>query len=200
MDWAIEQCQLGGVRGRLIGNLSKGFRQRVGIAQAILHEPEVLILDEPTIGLDPKQVTETRNLIKSFRGKRTLIYSTHILSEVAATCDRIIVIDNGRLVAQESLTGETAIGRTVKTELVLRTLNDELINGLKEVRGVKDVKKLSNGANRLVVESEAGDELLAELAKTVVSKEAGLIRMSPVQLALEEYYLDLISGGKRSVS
>ncbi|NBT57740.1 ATP-binding cassette domain-containing protein, partial [bacterium] len=99
IDKAIELCHLGDVRRRLIGNLSKGYRQRVGLAQALIHDPEVLILDEPTVGLDPKQVNEARGLIKNLRGEKTIIYSTHILSEVAATCDRIIVIDRGNIVA-----------------------------------------------------------------------------------------------------
>ena len=197
IDTAIERCQLGNVRQRLIANLSKGYRQRVGIAQAIIHDPEVLILDEPTIGLDPKQVTETRNLIRSFRGERTVIYSTHILSEVAATCDRILVIDSGVIVAQEALSTGAGIGGTVKTEIVVQTLNEDVVTELQAIKGVKEVRKISNGTNRLVVESEAGDAMMAEMSKAVVGKGAGLIRMSPVQLALEEYYLDLISGSKR---
>lgn len=198
IDSAVEKCQLGDVRNRLIGNLSKGFRQRVGLSQAILGDPDVLILDEPTVGLDPKQVNEARALIRGFRENHTVIYSTHILSEVAATCDRIIVIDKGNIVAQETL-GEGAIGGTVKTEIVVRSMNEALVAGLRGVKGVREVKEFSNGSNRLVVESEANDEIMAELAKTVVNGNAGLIRMSPVQLALEEYYLDLI-GGKRSAT
>ena len=118
MDAVIERCQLGDVRNRLIGNLSKGYKQRVGLAQALIHDPEVLILDEPTVGLDPKQVSEARGLIKSMRSERTVIYSTHILSEVAATCDRIIIINQGKIVAQEAINSMGATGATPKTELV----------------------------------------------------------------------------------
>ena len=200
IDRAVERCQLGDVRKRLIGNLSKGYRQRVGIAQAIVHEPEVLILDEPTIGLDPKQVSEARSLIKSFSEDKTLIYSTHILTEVAATCDRIIVIDQGKLVAQESLKGENALGGLVKTEIVVQKNGETLVETLSGIKGVKTVRYLANGSHRLVVESDHSDELFAEMSKAVVDNGAGLIRMSPVQLALEEYYLDLIKGGKRSLS
>ena len=100
----LEQCQLAHVRKRLIGNLSKGYQQRVGVAQAIIHDPSVLILDEPTIGLDPAQVLEIRSLIKSFAQVRTVILSTHILQEVTAVCDRAIVINNGRIVADQTLT------------------------------------------------------------------------------------------------
>lgn len=194
IDAVIERCYLGDVRKRLIGNLSKGYRQRVGIAQALIHDPEVLILDEPTVGLDPKQVTEARGLIKSLRSERTVIYSTHILSEVAATCDRIIVIDKGRIVAQEAINALGAAGATARTEIVVQQVSESVVSNLRKISGVKDVKTYSNGINRLVVESEPREEIMAEMAKTIVNQNAGLIRMSPVQLALEEYYLNLIGG------
>jgi ABC-2 type transport system ATP-binding protein len=104
VNHVLEQCQLEHVRKRLIGNLSKGYQQRVGIAQAIIHDPSVIILDEPTIGLDPAQILEIRALIKSFSQVRTVIISTHILQEVTAMCDRVIVINNGRIVADQTLT------------------------------------------------------------------------------------------------
>jgi ABC-2 type transport system ATP-binding protein len=197
IDRVVERCFLGEVRHRLIGNLSKGYRQRVGLAQALLHEPDVLILDEPTVGMDPKQVSEMRNLIKGMREERTLVYSTHILSEVAATCDRIIVIDCGKIVAQEALNTMGSTGQLAKTELVVQRLPEDMVSSLKKINGVRDVKASANGSNRLIVESEAREDLMAEVAKMVVSKNAGLIRMSPVQLALEDYYLGLI-GGRRT--
>ncbi len=195
----IERCQLGDVQNRLIGNLSKGYRQRVGLAQALIHDPEVLILDEPTVGLDPKQVSEARGLIKSLRSERTVIYSTHILSEVAATCDRIIVIDCGKIVAQEDINSLGATGVTTKTELVVQRSSESVIESLKLVNGVRSVQCLSNGKERIIVESDAREEIMAEIAKVVVNNNAGLVRMSPVQLALEDYYLNLISG-KRGIS
>jgi ABC-2 type transport system ATP-binding protein len=198
IDRAIEKCQLGDVRKRLIAHLSKGYRQRVGIAQAIIHDPEIVILDEPTIGLDPKQVSEARGLIKSMKTERTLIYSTHILSEVAATCDRIIVIDKGKIVAQEAI-GEIQASGLIKVEIVVRSMNDEVVSRLKEVRGVRSVNTITNGTNRLIVEMESGDELMAEISKTVVNQNVGLVRMSPVKLSLEEYYLDLIGGRRATV-
>jgi len=194
IDKVIELCNLGDVRRRLIGNLSKGYRQRVGLAQALIHDPEVLILDEPTVGLDPKQVSEARNLIKALRQEKTVIYSTHILSEVAATCDRIIVIDKGNIVAQEALNPMGAAGGLVKTEIVVRKVKEDLHQQLTAISGVKDVQIHSNGSHRLVVESEATEEVMAEVSKTVVDSQCGLIRMSPVQQALEEYYLTLITG------
>jgi ABC-2 type transport system ATP-binding protein len=196
IDKVIERCYLGEVRDRLIGNLSKGYRQRVGIAQALIHDPEVLVLDEPTVGLDPKQVTEARGLIKSLRSERTVIYSTHILSEVAATCDRIIIIDRGEIVAQEAINAMGATGSSTRTELVIQKNTDSVAASLKSLAGVKDVKTFKNGSQRIIVESDAREDVLAEMAKVVVAQNAGLIRMSPVALALEEYYLNLI-GGKR---
>jgi ABC-2 type transport system ATP-binding protein len=199
IDRVIERCNLGDVRRRLIGNLSKGYRQRVGLAQALIHDPEVLILDEPTVGLDPKQVNEARGLIKSLRSDKTVIYSTHILSEVSATCDRIIVIDKGNIVAQEAINPMGAAGGLVKTEIVVRKISEGLKSKLSSVEGVKEVHISSNGTQRLIVETEAREEVMAEVSRVVVESDSGLIRMSPVQQALEEYYLSLITG-KRGVS
>lgn len=194
IDAVVERCQLGDVRNRLVGNLSKGYKQRVGLAQALIHDPEVLILDEPTVGLDPKQVSEARGLIKSLRSERTVIYSTHILSEVAATCDRIIIIDKGKIVAQEAINSMGATGATTKTELVVQRSSEDLAQSLRSLNGVKNVQCLSNGKERLIVETDAKEDIMAAIAKVAVDKNAGLIRMSPVQLALEDYYLSLISG------
>lgn len=194
IDAALEKCNLGDVRNRLIGNLSKGYRQRVGIAQALIHDPEVLILDEPTVGLDPKQVNEARGLIRSLRSEHTVIYSTHILSEVQASCDRIVIIDRGKIVAQESLNEMGATGKTTKTELIIQKMSEKVVEAVKNLSGVKSVKAVSNGSHRLIVESEPRSEIMAEISKTVVDGGAGLVRMSPVQLALEEYYLNLIGG------
>ena len=179
-----------------MANFSKGFRQGVGLAQALIHDPEVLILDEPTVGLDPKQVSEARSLIKSFSSERTIIYSTHILSEVAATCDRIIVIDQGRLVAQESINELGTAGTTSRTELIVQRASEAVLRALGQIEGVKNVKLSTNGNNRILIETDAREELLAQVAKTVVAADAGLIRMSPVQHALEDYYLGLIGGGR----
>src|SRR5262249_62137727 len=120
VDRAIQRCGLEPVAGRLIGNLSKGFQQRVGLAQAILHEPDVLILDEPTVGLDPSQIAEIRGLIKGFAGEHTVILSTHILAEVTMTCDRVLIINEGRIAAEDTLEGLAARGgRSPKLRLRL---------------------------------------------------------------------------------
>ncbi len=189
----IERCQLGDVRNRLVANLSKGYRQRVGLAQALIHEPEVVILDEPTIGLDPKQVSEARNLIKSMRGEKTVIYSTHILSEVAATCDRILIINRGQIVAQEAISSFGAGTRT-KTEVVVKKATQQMIGHLKKLEGVHDVQSFDSGEHRLVIDSESNAEVLSSISTLIVEHKAGLIRMAPVMLALEDYYLRLISG------
>src|SRR5258705_9210267 len=110
VDRALERCGLGTVSGRLIGLLSKGFQQRVGLAQAILHEPDLLILDEPTVGLDPSQIREIRQLIKSFAGEHTVILSTHILAEVTMTCDRVLIINEGRIAAEDTMQALAARG------------------------------------------------------------------------------------------
>jgi len=190
----LDRCDIADVQGRLIGNLSKGYRQRVGLAQALLHEPEVLIMDEPTVGLDPKQVSEFRGLIRGLGENTTIIYSTHILSEVAATCDRIIVIDQGRLVAQESIKEATDISTT---ELVVQKNSEALLKDLRSLKGIKNVNGGSNGSNRIVVQSEPGEALMSEISKTVIKHNGGLIRMSPVQLELEQHYLDLIGATRK---
>lgn len=159
----------------------------VGIAGGT--DTEVLVLDEPTIGLDPKQVSEARTLIKSMKNERTVIYSTHILSEVAATCDRIIIINKGKIVAQESINEMGSTGETTRTEIIVKKVNETLIGKIKNISGVKNVTVQANGSTRLVIESEAKEELLAEISKVIVEQNAGLIRMSPVQHALEDYYL-----------
>lgn len=121
LDWAIEKCGLQERRRSVIGTLSKGFRQRVGLAQAIVHKPPVIILDEPTVGLDPVQIVEIRELIQSFRGEQTLMLSTHILSEVTASCDRAIMINNGKIVYEENLAD--ASGRKSIEEVFLEVMS-----------------------------------------------------------------------------
>lgn len=198
VEAAMEKTSLTDVRRRLIGNLSKGYRQRVGLAQAIVHDPEVLILDEPMVGLDPKQVSEIRELIRAMRSNHTVIYSTHILSEVAATCDRIIIIDKGKLVAQEQIQGLGTDGVT-KVEIVLQNPKEDIVSGIKSLDGVRNVETFANGSNRLVVEVEAKDALYAQMSKLVVNADGGLIRMNPIQLSLEDYYLNLVGGGRKQI-
>lgn len=191
---AIEKTGLGDVRKRLIGNLSKGYRQRVGIAQALAHNPQVLILDEPTVGLDPKQIIEIRKLIKELAGEHTVILSTHILPEVTATCDRVIVINKGRIAAQDSLERlTTRIHQGRVYSLAVRTLSRDGITALKAIPGIKSVSDSpSHSENKLTVEilPEAG-EVRDRITETVVTHKMGLLEFVTEKLSLEEVFLHL---------
>lgn len=190
---AIEKTNLGNVQNRLIQNLSKGFRQRVGIAQALVSNPDVLILDEPTVGLDPKQVAEIRDLIKELRGHHTIILSTHILPEVEATCERIIIINQGKIVAQESLSNISAANKGSRqiTFKVRRDL-DGLIARLGALTGViKSYKGTSPGS--IVVEITGQDDMVEQLAKEVAQSGAGLLEMQSMA-QLEDVFIKLTYG------
>ena len=137
MGMIMEQCGIAHVAHRLVGNLSKGFRQRVGLAQALINDPEVLILDEPTIGLDPKQVVEIRDLVKDLAGERTIILSSHVLPEVSMTCERVIIIHEGRVVAVDTPDNLMArLQKTVKTEIHIKGAKQEIGDRLKTIPGV----------------------------------------------------------------
>lgn len=193
IDRAIEKTNLGSVQNRLIQNLSKGFRQRVGIAQALVSNPEVLILDEPTVGLDPKQVAEIRDLIKELRGHHTIILSTHILPEVEATCERIIIIHQGRIVAQESLSNISAISKgTRKVLFRVRRNQDKLIAELGSLPQVVHVG-LGPSQGSIELETAGDDQTIEELAAKVVSSGAGLLEMQSAA-HLEDVFLKLTYG------
>ena len=187
---AIEKTALGDVKNRIIGNLSKGYRQRVGLAQAIVHNPKVLILDEPTVGLDPKQIIEIRNLIKSFAGDHTVILSSHILPEVTATCQRIIVINKGKIVAQDTLEHLNAHLRKGNVyNLVVKTASAEAVGALKSIQGVADVH--SQG-NRVQIEIKSGSpEIRDQIIETAVKKGMGVLEFAAEKLSLEEVFLQL---------
>lgn len=194
VDRALEKTQLTQVQKRLIGNLSKGFRQRVGIAQALVSDPEVLILDEPTVGLDPKQVAEIRDLIGELKGQHTIILSTHILSEVQATCGRIIIINKGKIVAEDSLENLSALqAGSRRVHLRVRDARAELAGWLKAVPGVLSVK--SGVTNQdWSIDTEQRDEMIELIAKEVMVKGAGLLEISSVKADLEEIFLKLTYG------
>ncbi len=190
---AIEKTNLGNVQNRLIQNLSKGFRQRVGIAQALVSDPEVLILDEPTVGLDPKQVAEIRDLIKELKGHHTIILSTHILPEVEATCERIIIINQGKIVAQESLSNIAAINKG--TRQVTFKVRRDLDNLIARVGGIPGVVKAYKGVNTgtLVAEISGQDDMVEMLAKEVILSGAGLLEMQSMA-QLEDVFIKLTYG------
>ena len=196
IDEVVEQCGLKEVRGRLIGRLSKGFRQRVGIAQALLSDPEVLILDEPTVGLDPKQIIEIRNLIRGLAGSRTIILSTHILPEVGMTCQRVVIIHKGRVVAVDTPANlTTQLQHSLQVHLVAKGPADVIGTRLKAVTGVITVRSEApiNGTSTFVVDSEKGRDVRAELAAVVVEGGYGLLELRPVTLSLEDVFIELVT-------
>jgi len=195
----IGRCALGEVRSKLIGKLSKGFRQRVGIAQAIIHNPDVLILDEPTSGLDPKQIIEIRELLKALSGEHTIILSTHILSEVEQSCERVIIISQGKLVAQDSVANLTnrlrgAEAVSLEVESADGHPNPTEVQGrLEQVSGVSRVMMKDSKGGRLSfeVESLQGRHIRAELARSVVNSGWNLSELRAVGLSLEDIFLQL---------
>lgn len=191
VDEALDKTHLGDVQGRLIQNLSKGYRQRVGLAQALVSKPDILILDEPTVGLDPKQMQEIRNLILKLRGHHTIILSTHILPEVQAVCERLIIINQGKIVAQDSLEGlakRMTGGRRIT--LKVRRPSAQLTSELEKSPGVLHVKQ-DGGIYQ--VDVNAQDEALEALSSLVVQKGAGLLELRPEDMGLEDIFIKLTS-------
>lgn len=183
------------VQERLIKNLSKGYKQRVGFAQALLGNPPVLILDEPTVGLDPKQIIEIRSLIKSLGKKHTVIFSSHVLSEISATCDRIIVISNGKLVA-DAKTDElsTSIAGEKKLSLEIEGLQSDVLNGLKNIPGVIKVKKLrdvSGSAGKYIVEYQKDADIRREVFRAMSRADCPILNMQSGNETLEDSFLRL---------
>jgi len=199
VDEVIERCAVTEVRTKLIGKLSKGYRQRVGLAQAIIHNPDVLVLDEPTAGLDPKQIIETRELIKALAGDHTIILSTHILSEVEHSCERVIIISQGRLVAIDSvakLTNRLRGAEAVSLEVEAAAGHPdptEVQHRLEQVSGVSRVvmKDSKDGRLTFAIESLQGRHIRADLARTVVNSGWNLSEMRAVGLSLEDIFLQL---------
>ena len=190
---AIEISGLESVRGRLIKNISRGFKQRVGIAQCLIHEPQVLILDEPTIGLDPAQIIEIRKLIKSLKGDHTIILSTHILAEVTQTCDGVVIINEGLLMASGSLEELTAsFSQNEGVFLKLKKEGEETTLLLKSIPGVDRVAREDDG---FTLEWSRGKDIRDEITKFIVEKDLGLMEMRPLAVNIEELYLKVIAGG-----
>lgn len=199
MGLIMEQCGITHVAHRLVGNLSKGFRQRVGLAQALINDPEVLILDEPTIGLDPKQVVEIRNLIRDLAGERTVILSTHVLPEVSMTCERVIIIHEGRVVAVDTPENlMTRLQKTVKTEVHIRGGRREIGDRLKTIPGVIAVaegEEVSPGIFSFEVESAQDQEIGGELSSLIYGNNWQLIEMKAVRMSLETIFIELTKTG-----
>jgi len=184
LDMAARHC----------GKLSKGYRQRVGLAQAILHNPEVLILDEPTAGLDPKQIIETRQLIKELAGTHTIILSTHILPEVSQTCERVVIINKGKMVAVDTPQNLTAKLRGSETiYLQLDSMGQDAAAALRNVPGVTGVVAAdsNDGLSGYEVTAESGRDLRRDLARAVVMQNWGLLELRHARMSLEDIFLSL---------
>ncbi len=196
VEMAIERTHIQSVSHRLIQNLSKGFKQRVGIAQALVSEPEILILDEPTVGLDPKQVAEIRDLIKELKGKHTVVLSTHILPEVQASCERIIIINRGRIVAEDSLLGlNRKMTGNHRIFVRVKNLNENLLSALGGVKGVVDVKK-GDAPGAIVLTTENDETIQENIATKIATSGAGLIEMRAEDYSLEDIFLKVTAEGE----
>ncbi len=190
LDRTLEQLSLGEVRGRLIANLSRGFKQRVGLAQALIHDPQVLILDEPTVGLDPKQIIEIRQLIKALAGSHTIILSTHILPEATAVAQRVVIIHEGRIVAEDSQDQlSTRLRRSEKVSLTLKHPPPDARERLQTLPGVLSVHQ--EGPAAFLVEAELGHDLRDDLARFAVRNDWGLLELKLVTMTLEDVFLRL---------
>jgi ABC-2 type transport system ATP-binding protein len=196
VEKVFETCAITDVRDQLAGRLSKGYRQRVGLAQALVHDPEILILDEPTAGLDPKQIIETRELIKGLAGQHTIILSTHILPEVSMTCERVVIINRGRVVAED--TPEALTLRLQGTQVLSITVDgpEESVRGLIGAQsGVAkvevEVQSGKNGARTYRIETTEGQDIRRELAARIVEQGYGLLELKQSSLSLEDIYLQL---------
>ena len=194
---AVEKLNLGDVVDRSIGKLSKGYRQRVGIAQAVLHEPDVVILDEPTEGLDPRQRTETRALLRELGKEHTVILSTHILPEVEATCDRVLIISDGRIVASDTPHGLSArLTRGQRLDVLVVAEEDHVRVALDDVLGIQNLstEALPEGLRRVVIEGKPDIELRNLVARTLVNAGIELYELKSEQVSLEDVFLRLTRG------
>ena len=191
----LEMLALDNMSRRLIGHLSLGYRQRVGLAQALIHDPEVLILDEPTRGLDPKQILEIRKLIKSLSGQKTIILSTHILPEVSSTCDDVVIIDRGKVVAAdsvESLSQRMAGGKTLEIEIKGPGAEvEKALQKVPEISSVKVIGKESKGASRYEVATDGSLDAREAIFNCVVRNKWVLYHLNPLGMSLEDVFLKL---------
>jgi ABC-2 type transport system ATP-binding protein len=194
VDSSIQTARITDVVYKRCGALSKGYRQRVGLAQAVLHNPEVLILDEPTAGLDPKQIIDTRELIKGLAGDHTIVLSTHILPEVAQTCQRVVIINKGRVVAED--TPENLTASVTDVEAVYVQVDTGGVDAAPTLQGVAGVTRVVGTEARdsrfgFEVHSEPARDVRRDLAAAVVSQGWGLLELRPLRLSLEEVFLQL---------
>ncbi len=207
VDEVAERCAVADVKHKIIGKLSKGYRQRVGLAQAIIHNPDVLILDEPTAGLDPKQINETRDLIKSLAGDHTIILSTHILPEVEQTCERVVIISKGKLVATDSVHNLQSRAHGAESMIVEVAGRD----GAVEEGAIRRKLEQIAGVSRVLVRETAGDRstfeveslkdkfIRGDVARAVVEAGWNLNELRTASVSLEEIFLQLTGGGEAAL-
>ncbi|MCE5219562.1 ATP-binding cassette domain-containing protein [bacterium] len=192
-DEVMDSCALTERSDSIIGTLSLGYRQRVGLAQALIHNPDVLIMDEPTVGLDPNQIIEVRQLIRGLAGKHTVMLSTHILPEAQMTCQRVIIINQGKIIAEDTPERLTAQIRDAETTLIRVKKNDpqipQLVKTLPQVTSVRAASDQGEGA--YLVDTILGSDLRASLAEFVVGKGWGLLELRPMEMSLEEVFRQL---------
>ena len=194
VDTVVEKCSLTQYYHSQCRALSKGYRQRVGIAQAMVHSPLVLILDEPTIGLDPIQIVEIRNLIKSFGGEHTVVLSTHILPEVDMTCERVIIINDGNVVAEDTTSNlRSKLPQTEQIHLEVRGNSSQLPAKIEAITGVKTIKEEKSSDNEFtyLIEADNKIDVRPEIAKTVINENLELLQLKDVSLTLEDIFINV---------
>lgn len=191
IDRVLEHCGLADMGRRTIRNLSKGYRQRVGLAQALLNSPPVLILDEPTVGLDPRQIIEIRNMIVSLAAQHTILLSSHILPEVAMVCGRVLIIHQGRLVAEESMASLAGAGAGMIIEVEATGDETAVLEALRAITGVEDAKR--EGADRYVVRARPGADPRVPIGRALVSGGIGLRALTTRQRTLEDVFVESIT-------
>ncbi|MFQ6673920.1 MAG: ABC transporter ATP-binding protein [Fidelibacterota bacterium] len=186
------------VRGKVIKTLSKGYRQRVGLAQALIHDPEVLVLDEPTLGLDPIQIREVRELIKSLAGEHTIILSTHILPEVSVTCDRVVIIERGKLIAQDTPAGLTkSMKGTEKLTVIVEGPLEEISAVISDTEGVRRIidSTVADGAWSFTLDCDFKFHVRKSLSQIISEQGWGLLEMKVEEASLEDVFLHLTAKG-----
>ncbi|MDD3840545.1 MAG: ATP-binding cassette domain-containing protein [Clostridia bacterium] len=195
IDRVLELLKIGEVNKRLIKNLSKGYKQRVGFAQALIGQPKVLILDEPTVGLDPKQIIEIRNLIKQLGKEHTVILSSHILPEISAVCERVIIIDQGKLVATDTPQNlSSMLGNSSRLDMRIEGPEEQVVENIKSIEGVIQVEvinKYDDGCIDLIVESDKQKDIRRQLFYQMSEKRFPILKLNPLNLTLEEIFLKL---------
>lgn len=196
VEVVMDECGLTHMSHKLINELSKGYRQRVGLAQALVSEPEVLILDEPTAGLDPKQIIEIRKLIKDLAGKRTIILSTHILPEVSMTCQRVVIINEGKVIAVD--TPQNLTSKIQGAGRIVAKVDGPWQEVVKVIQGIKGINRVerkedSNEVSEFIVDTAKGLDVRKDIAPLIVKNGWGLLELRPVEMSLEDIFVKLVT-------